>query len=292
LVIIFVYFTTSKKFMKKLQQAIVSLVLLSLSTFSLAQSDSTNLPGLSTSHLTTPTTTSGTGVPNAGDLSAVTTSTEMMVDSCPTTGGNGYGYYPNGAVPADGTANSANVNGGVIYESTVTTDRFGTTTYGGWTQVNFLCTAIPYPPGCPSGQTQTSAPYWDWGSNQWVGLTCANPVTAATQQAACGSASFGYNGQMTATNSMTIYSSITTDINTYAQYAFCWGGNATASGSNPGYSNTIYDTYSYELGVGTDPYGYGQRTATGGGMCWLQAGTNNVVAKTIFGVQKSPGTCH
>ena len=272
----------------------LSLCLLTFNVY--AQYDSTNLPGLSTSHQTPNNSSSGSGVPDPAALSPSTSYTETMVQPCPSTGGNGYGYYPNGPVPADGTnVAGQTVTGGVVYDQTVTTNRFGTTTYSGWYQVNFLCTAIPYPPGCPSGQVQTAAPYWDWGSNSWQGLQCAYPappVTSATQQAACASTSFGYNGQMSASNSMNIYNGIVSDMSTYAQYAFCWGGYVTASGNSPGYSSTIYDTYSYEVGVGTDPYGYGQRTATGGGMCWLQPGTNNVVAKTIFGIQRNPGTCH
>lgn len=151
-----------------------------------AQSDSTNLPGLSTNTLTTPTTTSGTGVPNAANLDAVTTYIETEVEPCPTSGGNGYGYYPDGPVPTDGTdVSDQTVGGGVIYDETVTTDRYGTTTYGGWVEVNFLCTVIPYPPGCPSGEVQTVAPYWDWGTDSWEGLQCMNPSPAAMAQQYC-----------------------------------------------------------------------------------------------------------
>ena len=144
---------------------------------------STNLPALSTFVLTPDNASSGTGVPDAGQLDPVTTYTETEVQPCPSTGGNGYGYYPNGPVPADGTnVAGQTVAGGVVYDQTVTTNRFGTTTYSGWYQVNFLCTAIPYPPGCPSGEVQTVAPYWDWGSNSWQGLQCTNPIPTASEQ--------------------------------------------------------------------------------------------------------------
>jgi hypothetical protein len=148
--------------------------------FVFAQSDSTNLPGLSANMQTTPVTSSGTGVPNPAALDAVTTYTETEVEPCPS------GYYPNGPVPTDGTDVAAeNVTGGVIYDQTVTVDRYGTTTYGGWNEVNFLCTQIPPAPTCPTGETEVSAPYWDSTTNQWVGIVCQMPVTAATQQAAC-----------------------------------------------------------------------------------------------------------
>lgn len=157
-----------------------------VSHLSFAQSDSTNLPGLSATRMTTPTTTSGTGVPDPNARDATTNYTETMVDACPTTGGNGYGYYPNGSVPGDGsnvTYTDQAVQGGVVYDRSVTVDRFGTTTYGAWTQVNFLCTAIPTPPACASGQTQTAAPYWDWGSESWQGLQCTTPNPTSSTQA-------------------------------------------------------------------------------------------------------------
>jgi len=282
--------------MKKIQKYLVAVALLATSVIAFAQADSTTYQGLYFNKQTPNNVSSGNGVPDPAALSPSTSYVETEVLACDSTGGNGYGFYPNGPIPADGTnVAGQTVTGGKVYDQTVTTDRFGTKTYSGWTLVNNLCTPIPYPPGCPSGQIQTAAPYWDWGSNSWQGLQCAYPtppVTTATQQAACGSASFGYNGQMSGTNSMGIYNGIVSDMSTYAEYAFCWGGFVTSSGSNPGNSSTIYDTYSYELGVGTDPYGYGQRTATGGAMCWLQPGTNNVVAKTVFGIQRNPGSCH
>jgi hypothetical protein len=145
------------------------------SAIALAQSDSTNLPGLSTTQLTTPTTTSGSGVPNPSALDAVTTYTETEVEPCPS------GYYANGSVPSDGTdVSNQTVNGGVIYDQTVTTDRYGTTTYSGWSEVNFLCTAIPPAPTCPTGETEVSAPYWDSTTNQWVGIVCQVPITYTT----------------------------------------------------------------------------------------------------------------
>lgn len=258
------------------------------SNIAFAQSDSTNLPGLSATHVTPTNSSLGSGVPDPNQLDAVTTTTETQVQACPA------GYYPNGPVPADGTdVAGQTVQGGVVYDQTVTTNRYGTTTYGGWTMVNFLCTQIPPAPTCPSGLTEVSAPYWDSTTNQWVGIVCTNPVTTATQQAACGSASYTYNGQMTATNSMNnIYTPITNDLNVFAEYYYCWGGTVRATGNTPGYTNTIYDTFSYEVGVGTDPYGYGQRQATGGFMCWVQPGTNNVVAKVSLTTTRNPGTCH
>lgn len=143
--------------------------MLSFSAF--AQSDSTNLPGIS---VNTPPMTNfgGTSIPYVTQVDQATTFTEAEVLPCPTTGGNGYGYYANGPVPTDGTSTVSEVQGGVIAERTVTTDRFGTTVYGDWTQVNFLCTAIPSPPSCQSGYTQTASPYWDSSSNQWLGLQC------------------------------------------------------------------------------------------------------------------------
>lgn len=266
------------------------------SIMAFAQSDSTNLRGLSTVHLTTPTTTSGSGVPNAGNLQAVTTTSEMMVQSCPTSGGNGYGYYANGAVPGDGTPNYANVNGGVIYERTVTTTRFGTTTYSAWQQVEFLCTAIPYPPACPSGQNQVSAPWWDWGSNQWVGLSCANPVSAATQKSSCATAfaargatngsmfnSYGVdNGVMSGNSVISTINSMQTQVQQYANGVGCWGSNAyqSLSGSSPVASAT-YQTFSWN-------YNNGQST----GVCWVNQGTNNVAGTMLWTLIKNPGTCH
>jgi hypothetical protein len=280
---------------KKLFKGLIAICCL-YSTVAFAQSDSTNLPGLSTTHLTTPTTSSGTGVPNAGDLQYVTTTTEMMVDSCPTSGGNGYGYYPNGAVPGDGTANSANVNGGVIYERQVYTNRFGTTTYGGWTQVNFLCTAIPSPPGCPSGQVQTSAPYWDWGSNQWVGLSCMNPVSAATQKSSCSTAfaargstnsymfdNFGSdNGAMSGSSVISTINNLQVQVQSYADGVGCWGSVArqSLSGSNP-VASSAYEMFSWN-------YQNGQSA----GVCWVNQGTNNVAGTMLWTLTKNPGTCH
>jgi hypothetical protein len=144
---------------------------------SFAQSDSTNLPGLSTTRLTTPVTSSGSGVPDPTQLDATTVYTETMVEACPTSGGNGYGYYPNGAVPGDGsnvTSSDQAVQGGLVYDQTVTTDRYGTTTYSGWVLVNNLCTAIPAPPTCASGQTTTANATWNTTTHQWEGLVCAS----------------------------------------------------------------------------------------------------------------------
>ena len=171
------------RFTKSINKLFLSLLLISASLQSInafAQYDSTNLPGLSTSYQTPNNTSSGSGVPDPAVLSPSTSYTETMVQACPSSGGNGYGYYPNGPVPADGTnVAGQTVTGGVVYDQTVTTNRFGTTTYSGWYQVNFLCTAIPYPPGCPSGQVQTVAPYWDWGTNSWQGLQCTTPAPPA-----------------------------------------------------------------------------------------------------------------
>jgi hypothetical protein len=285
--------------MKNFKKALLSILLLSLSSFSLAQSDSTNLPGLSTTQLTTPITTSGTGVPNAGsaDASTTTTNTEMMVEACPTTGGNGYGYYPNGPVPTDGSITDAtNIQGGVIYERSVTTDRYGTVTYGAWTEVNSLCTAIPYPPGCPSGEVQTAAPYWDWGSDQWLGLTCANPVTSATQQSSCSTAfaarsstlatmfnEFGSdNGAMSGAAIDNDINSTQAQVQDYANGVGCWGSNAYQSlvGSSPNTGST------YEL------FSWNYQSGQSAGMCWVNQGTNTVVGTLTWTLIKNPGTCH
>jgi hypothetical protein len=159
---------------------ITLLIFLCASNIALAQSDSTNLPGLSANMQTTPVTSSGTGVPNPAALDAVTTYTETEVEPCPS------GYYANGPVPTDGTdVADETVTGGVIYDQTVTTDRYGTTTYGGWTEVNFLCTQIPPAPTCPTGEVEVSAPYWDSTTNQWVGIVCQNPSPAAMAQQYC-----------------------------------------------------------------------------------------------------------
>jgi hypothetical protein len=140
-----------------------------------AQSDSTNLPSLSTSALTPNNATTGSGVPDPALLDAVTTTTETEVLPCPS------GYYANGPVPTDGTdVADQTVTGGVIYDQTVTTDRYGTTTYGGWVEENFLCTQIPPAPTCPTGETEVSAPYWDSTTNTWVGIVCQVPITYTT----------------------------------------------------------------------------------------------------------------
>jgi hypothetical protein len=265
---------------------------LTFSNIAFSQSDSTNLPGLSANMQSTPTTTSGTGVPNAGsaDVSTTTTNTEMMVDTCPTTGGNGYGYYPNGPVPTDGSiSNGDNIQGGVISERTVTTDRFGTTTYGAWTQVNFLCTAIPYPPGCPSGQTVTTTPYWDWGSDQWVGLTCSNPVvTAAAEGNACAQALGAvdpYSGNLIKTSpDQTLFGTLNgpyngaglSQYNNYIDNPYCGFAQVKSSGTpgTPAANNDLW--------YGTDGYG-------GVGYCWITPGTTTVSA--ILYELEAPNSC-
>jgi hypothetical protein len=151
----------------------ILICIFSMSAF--AQSDSTNLPGIS-ANVVFIQQPGNVNLPDTLVVDKATQYTETEVLACPTTGGNGYGYYPNGTVPTDGSSTVADVSGGVIEERTVITDRFGTTVYGNWTQVNFLCTAIPAPPSCPTGQTQTSAPYWDSSTNQWLGLQCQAPT--------------------------------------------------------------------------------------------------------------------
>jgi hypothetical protein len=168
------------KIINKTKQALV-LLALAYSTSCFSQSDSTNLPGLSTQMLMTPVTSSGMGIPDPTALDATTNYTEDEVETCPN------GYYPNGAVPSDGSiSNADNINGGVIYERTVTTNRYGTTTYGSWNEVNFLCTQIPPAPTCPTGENLVTAPYWDSTTNQWVGIVCSSPVaTVPAQESAC-----------------------------------------------------------------------------------------------------------
>ena len=288
-----------------------------------AQYDSTNLPGLSTSYQTPNNTSSGSGVPDPAALSPSTSYTETMVQACPSSGGNGYGYYPNGPVPADGTnVAGQTVTGGVVYDQTVTTNRFGTTTYSGWYQVNFLCTAIPYPPGCPSGEVQTVAPYWDWGSNSWQGLQCTNPVSAASQMAACQAAmpsvpEFGSNGgvstytviassawagaygsaetiqdvTMTGANSINnIWNPMINSMNALAPYVSCWGDTVTPFGSRPSSNDgNTYDIPYFQI-FGQDPYG--NTDVAFGEACWLTHGTNNVVFAGGAAMYRNPGSCH
>ncbi|WP_430227673.1 hypothetical protein [Paraburkholderia tropica] len=175
--------------MKKLLIFIFAFAMI-LSNGANAQYDSTNLPGLSTSNLKPNNSSTGSGVPDPNQRDVATTYTETMVEPCPG------GYYPNSAVPTDGTnVASQNVNGGVIYDQTVTTNRFGTTTYSGWQQVNFLCTEIPPAPTCASNQTTVSNPYWDSTTNTWQGLQCQDPVLQATDpMAACPASLPGYTG--------------------------------------------------------------------------------------------------
>jgi hypothetical protein len=303
--------------MNKISSLVIPIVLLLASNIALAQSDSTNLPGLSTIQLTTPTTTSGSGVPNPAALDAVTTYTETEVEPCPS------GYYANGPVPADGTNVAAeNVTGGVIYDQTVTTDRYGTTTYGGWTEVNFLCTQIPPAPTCPTGETEVSVPYWDSTTNQWVGIVCANPVTTATQMAACQAAmptppstggngginlfsiqtalawggGYGSNesvGVLTMTGASSIsnfWNPMIASMNNLAPSEGCWGSTVSPWGSRPSASDgTTYDMPYFEI-YGQDLYG--NNDVGFGEACWLQQGTNNVVYAGGAAMYRNPGTCH
>ena len=216
------------------------------STQTFAQYDSTNLSGLSTSHQTLNNTSSGSGVPDPAVLSPSTSYTETMVQACPSSGGNGYGYYPNGPVPADGTnVAGQTVTGGVVYDQTVTTNRFGTTTYSGWYQVNFLCTAIPYPPGCPSGEVQTVAPYWDWGSNSWQGLQCQQPVTYSTffYPVPC----VAYNEHWDGTTSALIYQANRNGVITYFQMISTYQGwiqePVLVDGSGQYYATALGDVW-------------------------------------------------
>lgn len=147
-------------------KTLITIIILSFSLSSFAQYDSTNLPGLVTKPMAF-VQQEPIQIPNPDYLDAVTNTTETEVLPCPS------GYFPNGTVPSDGSNTTNQIYGGVVYDQVVTTNRFGTTTYSGWTEVNFLCTAIPPAPTCPSGQTQVTAPTWDSTTNQWIGLTCA-----------------------------------------------------------------------------------------------------------------------
>lgn len=156
-----------------MKRIIIILMMLSISHSAFAQYDSTNLPGIS-ANVAFVQQPGNVRLPDTLVLDQATQYTETAVLACPS------GYYANGAVPTDGSSTTSQVSGGVIEERSVTTDRFGTTSYGAWTQVNFLCTAIPPAPTCASGYTQTSAPYWDSNTNQWVGLQCVQ-----TQKTLC-----------------------------------------------------------------------------------------------------------
>lgn len=279
---------------KKIWHTFISLLLISCLFSNIAinsafaQSDSTNLPGLSTAVQTPINGSSGTGVPDPSQLDAVTTTTETEVLPCPS------GYYPNGPVPTDGTdVADQTVAGGVIYDQTVTTDRYGTTTYGGWVEENFLCTQIPPAPTCPTGETEVSPPYWNSTTNQWVGIVCTNPVTAATQKSACTTAmtargsSYGtyFNayatdqGAMSGANVQSHINSLQNDAQTYASTIGCWGAVAYQSQQGGISSSAAYELFSYESG-------------TAFGACWVNSGTNTVAGTDVWTFIKNPGTCH
>ncbi|WP_430227662.1 hypothetical protein [Paraburkholderia tropica] len=248
----------------KLIQCATIFALLFFSTLAFAQYDSTTHQGLSVGARTTNNASTGPGVPDPNVLDAVTTYTETMVEQCPS------GYYPNGAVPTDGTNVAAqNVNGGVIYDQTVTTNRFGTTTYSGWQQVNFLCTAIPPAPTCPTGENEVSAPYWDSTTNQWVGIVCQNPTQTLDVLAAsnCQAQTGGYS----------------------AKYNYAWtraSNFQSSNGVNWNYyfqlyglpSNTVpyWAIYDSQNGYSTywigPPYPNGGQSAGASNLCWMPGG--------------------
>ncbi|WP_144029926.1 MULTISPECIES: hypothetical protein [Burkholderia] len=196
-------------------KTIITILLLAVSSTAFAQADSTNLPGLGVS-VALQTGAEAGPLPDIAALDPNTVYTETQVQACPSTGGNGYGYYPNGSVPTDGSDTTQQINGGVVYDQTVTTDRFGTTTYSGWTEVNFLCTAIPVPPHCPTGQTQIATPSWDWNTNQWTGLQCQAPTRVCQYQP---------NYQTGVNNGNQSYISYVTDNNDPRKYvSLMWNG--------------------------------------------------------------------
>ncbi|MCA8285400.1 hypothetical protein [Burkholderia vietnamiensis] len=158
-----------------MKKIITTILLTAFSLNAFAQYDSTNLPGLTAKNPPMVNFGGSAIIPDAGLLDATTTTTETEVLACPS------GYYPNGSVPVDGSDTTQQINGGVVYDRPVTTDRFGTTVYGTWSEVNFLCTAMPPAPTCPSGQSQVSPPVWDSTTNQWTGLTCAAASLPITQ---------------------------------------------------------------------------------------------------------------
>jgi hypothetical protein len=274
------------------------IILFFFSSCALAQYDSTNLPGLSTNKLTTPVSTTGSGVPNASALDAETTYTETEVEPCPS------GYYPDGAVPTDGSdVNDENVTGGVIYDQSVTTDRYGTTTYGGWNEEDFLCTQIPPAPSCPTGETEVSAPYWNSATNQWVGIVCENPVTDATQLSACFSFT---NLTLNSVNAKFTSASV----NQLQYYNATGTGIFTSPSPVVGYGNSngqINEENEFNSMLNANGGGYGTDEYTSSynpppkealnvltvyrgsifDICYLQSGTNNVVGSSDWVINGS-----
>ena len=273
-----------------MKQILLGLMLFFSATISFAATDSDSVfnPNLS-SPVPTQTTNGGT---TSGDSFTSTSYNEYQYGACPA----GFTYNGSSQFPNQvRTVNQLYTNG--IYTGT---------TYSAWYDLDSDCQTTEYQQiACPTNYTgqyyqsrqvttsDTGYQYSDWTTyaNTCVYNPPPPPVTTATQQAACGSTNYSPNGTISATQSYSqVVNQISTDLTDFATYYYCWGGTVKTTGSQPPNNGTLYDTYSYESGVGTGPYG--ERQATGGAACWLQQGTNNVVYQATYSTIRNPGTCH